>query len=150
MRAGLPSLVVKLLFISGSAASALIIAKPMMWVKETLPPRDRARLLLITVRLSMSNLAGTARTLVAVGTARELSMLVTTRAGAPRRGVVTSSLVAPAEGVAGMSRGVGALLPTVWEPESALAAGAAWLGVAVWVLAAGADAAAGRAAGAGA
>ena len=37
------------------------------------------------MRLSMSSLAGTARTLVAVGTVRLVSMLVTTRAAGPRR-----------------------------------------------------------------
>ena len=40
----------------------------MRWVKLTLPPRARRRWLLITTRLSASSLAGTARTLVAVGT----------------------------------------------------------------------------------
>ena len=43
----------------------------------------------MTVRLSMSSLAGTARTLVAVGTARLACMLVTTRAAGPFS-VVTS------------------------------------------------------------
>ena len=37
----------------------------------------------MTIRLSTSSLAGTARTLVAVGTVRLASMLVTTRAAAP-------------------------------------------------------------------
>ena len=45
----------------------------------------------MTMRLSMSSFAGTARTDVAVGTSSEDSMLVTTRAAAPRRGVCTSS-----------------------------------------------------------
>ena len=40
----------------------------------------------MTMRLSISSLAGTARTLVAVGTARLASMLVTTRAAAPFSG----------------------------------------------------------------
>ena len=40
----------------------------MMWVKLTLPPRWRARWLLMTMRLSTISLAGTVRTLVAVGT----------------------------------------------------------------------------------
>ena len=48
--------------------SAWTTAQPIRWVKDTLPPRPRARWLLITMRLSMSSLAGTARTLVAVGT----------------------------------------------------------------------------------
>src|SRR4051812_33866228 len=58
----------------------------MRCVKEALPPRPRLRWLLITVRLSTSSFAGTARTLVAVGTARLASMLATTREAAPRSG----------------------------------------------------------------
>jgi len=58
----------------------------MRWVKETFPPRPRARWLLITVRLSIINLAGIARTLVAVGTVSDASMLCTTRAATPRIG----------------------------------------------------------------
>ena len=85
--AGLPSTSVKPLFISGISASALTTAKPIRWVKETLPPRPRCSALLMTVRLSMSSLAGTARTLVAVGTARLAFMLVTTRAAGPLSGV---------------------------------------------------------------
>jgi hypothetical protein len=42
--------------------------------------------LLITIRLSIINFAGTARTLVAVGTVNEPSMLETTRAPTPRIG----------------------------------------------------------------
>ena len=42
--------------------------------------------LLITIRLSINNLAGIERTLVAVGTWSEASMLVTTRAAVPRSG----------------------------------------------------------------
>src|SRR4051794_22941365 len=55
----------------------------MRWVNETFPPRPRWSALLMTVRLSMRSLAGTARTLVAVGTARLASMLTTTRAAGP-------------------------------------------------------------------
>src|SRR6478735_34696 len=80
----------------------------MMWVKLTLPPRERARWLLMTTRLSMSSLAGTARTLVAVGTVRDVSMLATTREEAPRRGMTSSSLTGPVSLTAGMSRGLGA------------------------------------------
>src|SRR6476469_4308333 len=58
----------------------------MMWVKLTLPPRARRRWLLMTTRLSAISLAGTARTLVAVGTASDASMFATTRAAAPRSG----------------------------------------------------------------
>src|SRR6478672_8391603 len=83
----------------------------MRWVKLTLPPRERARWLLMTTRLSMSSLAGTARTLVAVGTVSEASMLFTTRDGAPRSGTTASSLTGPVPLTAGMSRGFGASAP---------------------------------------
>ena len=82
----------------------------MMCVKDTLPPRERARWLLMTTRLSMSSLAGTARTLVAVGTPSELSMLATTRAAGPRSGLTSSSLTGPLSLTAGMSRGLGGIL----------------------------------------
>src|SRR4051794_21526564 len=58
----------------------------MRCVYDAFPPRARLRWLLMTVRLSTSSLAGTARTLVAVGTARLASMFVTTRDAAPRSG----------------------------------------------------------------
>ena len=94
-RSGLPSTSAKELFISGCAASARTSAYPMRWVKLTLPPRPRARWLLITMRLSASSFAGTARTLVAVGTCSDASMFCTIRAATPRSGVV---LGAPAGG----------------------------------------------------
>src|SRR5580700_10531525 len=53
----------------------------------------------MTIRLSDSNLAGTERTLVAVGTARLAVMLVTVRAAAPR------SLLTSASGMAGAAGG---------------------------------------------
>src|SRR6478736_7512190 len=62
----------------------------MRWVKEIFPPRFRLRKLLMTMRLSAINLAGTARTDVAVGTSREVVMFLTTIAAAPRSGVVVS------------------------------------------------------------
>src|SRR6478752_10267776 len=83
----------------------------MRCVKLTVPPRERARWLLMTTRLSMSSLAGTARTLVAVGTVSEASMLLTTRDGAPRSGTTASSLTGPVPLTAGMSRGFGASAP---------------------------------------
>src|SRR5665213_1452296 len=55
--------------------------------------------LLMTVRLTSSSLAGTERTLVAVGTPREASMLATIRPAAPRRGVAGSSEDALVPGV---------------------------------------------------
>src|SRR3954451_4246430 len=81
----------------------------MRCVKLTFPPRERARWLLMTTRLSMSSLAGTERTLVAVGTVSEVSMLATTRCGAPRRRVTWSSLTGPAPLAAGTSRGLGSV-----------------------------------------
>src|SRR5260221_9711074 len=79
----------------------------MMWVKETLPPRARLRWLLMTTRLSMSSFAGTARTLVAVGTSSDDSMLTTTRAAGPfKMFVVVAAVVAGARGPLGrLSRG---------------------------------------------
>ena len=56
----------------------------MMWVKETLPPRARARWLLMTIRLSHSSLTGTGRTEVAVGTVSETSMFFAVAAAMPR------------------------------------------------------------------
>src|SRR3954468_17996544 len=87
----------------------------MRWVKLTLPPRARRRWLLITTRLSKSSLAGTARTLVAVGTCSDCSMLATTRAAAPLSGVVltvlaSSALAAWASGLAAWASGSAGLL----------------------------------------
>ena len=82
---GLPSFSAYDAFISGIVFSAFTIAQPIRWVKETLPPRARLRWLLMTMRLSISSLTGTCRTLVAVGTWRLVSMFCAVRAGAPRR-----------------------------------------------------------------
>src|SRR5690606_34069700 len=100
---GLPSTSVNAVFISGIAASALMIAYPIRWVNETLPPRPRFKWLLMTIRLSISNLAGIVRTLVAVGTARLASMLVAVRAAAPRN--LTSSAPSGTGGGAGLRSG---------------------------------------------
>ena len=51
-----------------------MIAKPMMWVNDTFPPRVLPRCELMTIRLSIRSLAGIALTLVAVGMLREASM----------------------------------------------------------------------------
>src|SRR5215212_6675273 len=81
----------------------------MRCVKDTFPPRERARWLLITMRLSASSLAGTARTLVAVGTVSEMFMFLTTAAEAPRSGDCAPAAIGGA-GVlaAGLSAGVAA------------------------------------------
>ena len=57
-----------------------------MCVNETFPPRPRAKWLLITIRLSIINFAGIARTDVAVGTVNDASIACTTRALTPRIG----------------------------------------------------------------
>src|SRR3954447_14280605 len=88
----------------------------MRWVKETFPPRERARWLLITMRLSASSLAGTARTLVAVGTVSEAFMFLTTLAAAPRSG----TCLAPAAGAFAVA-GLAAL------PSLGFAAVAGWV-----------------------
>src|SRR5215207_10859497 len=75
----------------------------MMWVYETLPPRARRRWLLITTRWSMSNLTGSDRTLVAVGTVKETSMFLAVRAMVPRMVVFAGSSSAPL----GRSSGLG-------------------------------------------
>src|SRR5437870_7337978 len=68
----------------GNSCSARTIAYPMRCVKEIFPPLVRLRWLLITIRLSAISLAGTARTLVAVGTVSEASMFFAIAAAAPR------------------------------------------------------------------
>ena len=63
----------------------------------------------MTTRLSMSNLAGTVRTEVAVGTSSEDCMLTTTRAAGPRSGRISASDGGGVDFGAGMSRGMGAV-----------------------------------------
>ena len=75
----------------------------------------------MTTRLSIRSLAGTVRTLVAVGTDRLDSMLITVRAAAPRSGWISSSLTGPVGTTAGTSRGLG----VVWEASIVFAVG--WL-----------------------
>ena len=59
----------------------------MRWVKLTFPPEVRARCWLRMDRLTSSSLAGTERTLVAVGTVSDAAMFWAMRAAAPRSGV---------------------------------------------------------------
>ena len=80
-----------------------------MCVKLTLPPRPRARWLLITIRLSTINLAGTALTEVAVGISKLASILVTTRAEVPLSFSTTSSTCATGAGLAAGAGWLGAL-----------------------------------------
>ena len=69
----------------GSFAIALTTAHAIKCVNETLPPRVRFKCSLIKVRFSINNVAGTVRTLVAVGTLKLSSMFVTTRPAGPRK-----------------------------------------------------------------
>src|SRR5690349_18219028 len=87
-----------------------MIAHPMRCVKLTLPPRVRAMWLLITIRLSIMSFAGTVRTLVAVGTVSDSSMLAARVLVIPRRVVTLSSWLdaSPVEGTAlGAWAGIG-------------------------------------------
>ena len=88
---GLPSGSAYDTFWLGNTLSVCTIAQPMRWVNETLPPRARRRWLLMTIRLSIINLAGTVRTLVAVGMLRLASMLAARVLLTPRSGVTVSS-----------------------------------------------------------
>ena len=130
--AGLPSTSAKELFISGCSTSARTSAYPIRWVKLTLPPRPRARWLLITMRLSTSSLAGTARTLVAVGTASEASMFCDDLGGDPaqRRGAArrrpVGALAAGLAAAALRSRGLAAGLAAGFGAVAGCAAAAAW------------------------
>src|SRR5882757_2632530 len=110
----------------------------MRWVKEILPPRVRLSWLLITIRLSASSLAGTARTLVAVGTASEAFMFLTTALAAPRSGMTWPSTSAPI-GAAGFAArevvpaaGLASVPTTV--PEVLVGPGAVWVGWATLLL----------------
>src|SRR3954454_7723968 len=88
----------------------------MRCVNDTLPPRERARWLLTTMRLSARSLAGTARTLVAVGTVGETFMFLTTLAAAPRSGVCL-----PPDGpaVAGLAAGFAGAAGCCWAVRCA-------------------------------
>src|SRR3954471_4206011 len=108
----------------------------MRWVKETFPPRERARWLLITMRLSASSLAGTARTLVAVGTVSETFMFLTTAADAPRSGLCLPA----ATGVAGFAAGAAGLLCAGAAGSGAAGAGVGLAGAAAGAAAWGAGA----------
>jgi hypothetical protein len=96
-------------------------------VKLTFPPRPRAKWLLITIRLSTINFAGTARTEVAVGISKLASIFVTTRAEVPFNFSITSSVseagagfaAAVASSAAWFTVGVGAAV----VPALGLAAG---------------------------
>src|ERR1700759_678447 len=100
----------------------------MRCVNETLPPRVRFRWFLITIRLSASSLAGTARTLVAVGTVSDCCMFFAMAAAAPRIGLTCS----PSAGLTGvaLAAAAGAGLPVLGRPALAgwVLGGAAFVG----------------------
>src|SRR6478609_4482780 len=84
-------------------------AQPMRWVKLIFPPRVRAMWLLMTMRLSIISLAGMVRTLVAVGTVSDSSMLAARVLGMPRRTVTLSSSASSAgAGDGSLAAGLGA------------------------------------------
>ena len=114
---GLPSVSAKCWFIAGNSASARTTANPIRCVNEILPPRVRLSWLLITTRLSASSFAGTARTLVAVGTVSDAFMFLTTADAAPRSAVTSPSLPTGA-----------VLAACVVEPAAGLAAGRGFSG----------------------
>src|SRR5579859_6666121 len=122
----------------------------MRWVNDTLPPRPRRRWLLMTIRLSISSLAGTSRTLVAVGTPRLAVMLMTVRAAAPRSlltSVPSGSGGVVAAGTAG-AEAAGAAGGGAAGAGGACGAGAAWSAGAAGAAAGEEDGAAGAATGA--
>src|SRR5699024_1760805 len=82
---GLPSISSKWLFMLGKALIAWTMAYPMRCVNEILPPCVRLRWLLITTRLSIIALAGTARTEVAVGSDSDAFMFLTIAFAGPRK-----------------------------------------------------------------
>src|SRR4051794_38476978 len=109
----------------------------MRWVKDTFPPRERARWLFMTMRLSASSLAGTARTLVAVGTVSETFMFLTTAAAAPRNG---DWLPAATGGAGVLAAGLSADCAAEAFPAGAVAAaGSAGAGAAAGGLAGASD-----------
>src|SRR5882757_5977536 len=134
-RVGLPSFSAKELFIDGMALSACTMAKPMRWVKETLPPRARLRWLLMTMRLSNSSFTGIARTEVAVGSSSEACMFFATAAAGPRSGTYSVPFAAgaapfeaalPAGAVAFAGEAAGLAGAVAGAGADAWAAGAGW------------------------
>src|SRR5664280_3380274 len=90
----------------------------MRWVKLTLPPVVRKSWSLMTVRLTSRSLAGTTRTLVAVGTPSDASMLATMRPAAPRSGTALSRFSSGAA-VDGTLAAVGVLVTAVFASGGA-------------------------------
>src|ERR1700677_832899 len=99
----------------------------MRCVNDTLRPRPRRRWLLMTILLSTSSLAGTARTLVAVGTPRLAGLLVAVRAAAPRS-LLTSVRSGGLGGASGAGLGGLGGEDGAWPPAAAGGAGGAGAG----------------------
>src|SRR5215207_4562881 len=125
-----------------------MIAQPMRCVKDTLPPRERRRWLLITIRLSIMSFAGIVRTLVAVGTVSEASMLAARVFGSPFSGTISSSAGAPATTGCGLVIGTSAGTGWVRGATEVVRASGAWP-MTGWGAVAGAGSGAGAAGGAG-
>jgi hypothetical protein len=102
----------------------------MMCVNETFPPRVRFKWFVITVRLSIINFAGIARTLVAVGTESDASIEATTRPATPRSGskVAAPGVFKTGAGLTGACAGVGVETCGVAATGAAGATGAAATG----------------------
>src|SRR4051812_23591047 len=73
----------------------------------------------MTMRLSVSSLAGTARTLVAVGTVSEAFMFLTTLAAAPRSGVRFGPSPSAVALAAGCGAGLAGAAGCCWAARSA-------------------------------
>ena len=101
-------------------------AQPMRCVNDTLPPRERRRWLLITMRLSIMSFAGMVRTLVAVGTVRLWSMFAARVFGRPRSGTISSSCGASATIGWGLVMGTSAGTGAVRGATEVVRASGAW------------------------
>src|ERR671910_186903 len=97
-----------------------MIAQPMRCVNETLPPRERRRW------LSIMSLAGIVRTLVAVGTVSEASMLAARVFGRPLSGTTSSSRTASAMTGCGLVIGTSAGTGWVRGATDVVRASGAW------------------------
>src|SRR5215207_10227556 len=124
-----------------------MIAQPMRCVNDTLPPRERRRWLLITMRLSIMSFAGMVRTLVAVGTERLWSMFAASVFGRPLRATISSSR---SDSTTGCGLVIGTSAGTGWVrgATEVVRASGAWP-MTGWGAVAGAGSAAGAAGGAG-
>src|SRR5487761_1228267 len=128
VRPSAPSSSTYVAFNAGTAPRARTPAYPMRWVKLTLAPVVRASWLFRIWRLTSRSLAGTVRTLVAVGTDTLAAMLVAMRAAAPRRGTARSPSALPPAADGGPDGGcaTGPPLGAVATAVAGAAASGAW------------------------